>query len=48
VMRELSRNRERQTSIWRLVVCEGHAIPCFELPFASADDIMSRYPPRCA
>jgi hypothetical protein len=48
VMRELSRNREEATSGWRLVVCEGRGLPCFELCFASADDTMSRYPPRCA
>jgi len=48
VMRELSRNREDVTSVWRLVVCEGNGIPCFQLSFARADDTMSRYPPRCA
>jgi hypothetical protein len=48
VMRELSRNREEATSGWRLVVTEGCGPPCFELFFTSADDTMSRYPPRCA
>lgn len=48
VMRELSRNREEATSAWRLVVCEDRGLRCFELSFASADDTMSRYPPRCA
>jgi hypothetical protein len=48
VMRELSRNREERTSAWRLVVCEGQGTPCFALAFPSADDTMSRYPPRCA
>jgi hypothetical protein len=49
VMRELARNREEQTSAWRLVVCERHGTPCFELAFASAaEDSVYRYPPRCA
>ncbi len=48
VMRELARNREEMTSGWRLIVHEGNGIPCFELAFASANDTMYRYPPRCA
>jgi hypothetical protein len=48
VMRELARNREEQTSTWRLIVHEGRGTPCFELAFTSADDAMYRYPPRCA
>jgi hypothetical protein len=48
VMRELARNREEQTSVWRLIVREGHGTPCFELAFASAEDAIYRYPPRCA
>ena len=48
VMRELARNREEQTSAWRLVVHKGQETPCFELVFAAADDTMYRYPPRCA
>jgi hypothetical protein len=48
VMRELARNREEQTSTWRLVVHDGQGTPCFELVFAAADDAMYRYPPRCA
>jgi hypothetical protein len=48
VMRELARNREEQTSTWRLIVHEGHGTPCFELAFVPADDAIYRYPPRCA
>ena len=48
VMRELAKNREEQTLTWRLIVHEGEGTPCFELAFASADDTMYRYPPRCA
>ncbi len=49
VMRELARNREEQTSAWRLVVvCERHGAPCFELPFAPLEASVYRYPPRCA
>ncbi|MBO0750714.1 MAG: hypothetical protein J2P53_01275 [Bradyrhizobiaceae bacterium] len=49
VMRELARNREEQTSAWRLIVREGEGAPCFELVFASASDTaMYGYPSRCA
>jgi hypothetical protein len=48
VMRELNRNREEETSAWRLIVHEGHGTACFELLFGSAEDAMHRYPPRCA
>jgi hypothetical protein len=48
VMRELARNREEKTCVWRLVVHEEQGTPCFELAFASAEDTMYRYPPRCA
>jgi hypothetical protein len=48
VMRELARNREEQTSAWRLIVHEGRETPCFEVAFSSADDAVYRYPPRCA
>jgi hypothetical protein len=48
VMRELARNREELTSAWRLVVYKERSTPCFELAFASVDDSVYRYPPRCA
>jgi hypothetical protein len=47
VMRELTRNREEETSAWRLLVYEDRT-PCFELAFRTADDARYRYPPRCA
>jgi hypothetical protein len=48
VMRELARNREERTSAWRLIVCEEHGTPCFELAFAQAEESVYRYPARCA
>ena len=42
VVRELARNRERTTTSWRLMVCDAHAVLCFELPFASMDGPVSQ------
>jgi hypothetical protein len=45
VARELARNRERETSSWRLAVCDAEGALRFELLFASMDEAISRLPP---
>jgi hypothetical protein len=44
VVRELTRNREESTSLWRLAVRDGHGTLRFELLFASVDEPASRLP----
>lgn len=45
VARELARNRERETISWRLAVCHADGTLCFEQPFASMGDSISRLSP---
>jgi hypothetical protein len=44
VVRELTRNREHQTSSWRMTVNDGRGAECFELLFASVDDAVAALP----
>lgn len=44
VARELMRNRQHQTRLWRLQVCDAYLRPCFELLFASIDDSRAHLP----
>jgi hypothetical protein len=45
VVRELARNRERETRSWRLAVCYADGTLCFELLFATMETSTPRLPP---
>src|SRR5262249_61549419 len=45
VVRELARNRERETRSWRLAVCDAQGTLCFELLFASKETSILPSPP---
>jgi len=44
VVRELARNREQETKSWRLAVRDEQGTSCFEVLFASVDDMISQLP----
>jgi hypothetical protein len=45
VVRELMRNCEQRTLLWRLAVCDWQGTLCFELLFASMDETVRQLPP---
>ena len=45
VARELMRNREVDTRLWRLQVCDDYLQPKFEVLFAEFDQTISHLPP---
>jgi hypothetical protein len=42
VVKELMRNREAKTRLWKLQVCDGYLEPLFEVPFADVDDMIGQ------
>jgi hypothetical protein len=44
VAQELMYNRENQTRLWRIQVCDDYLHPCFEVLFAAVDPSLPKLP----
>ncbi|AXK80961.1 hypothetical protein DW352_10820 [Pseudolabrys taiwanensis] len=44
IVRELMRNNEAASRVWRLEVCNSDRSPCFEILFATLDDTIKHLP----